>query len=325
MTAGEPMARLVRPQAGDDQVLPFRTELSGVEGRIVRIAAVADTILGGHNYPEPVSGTLGEALALVAMLGTGLKSGGRLVLEARTDGPLRSLAVNLEAPGRLRGYAGFDAGNVAALPARGALLGRGHLALTMEPGGAEGGSGEAYQGIAALDGGSLADAARDYFRQSEQLPTFLRLVVARHFAGAEGGQPAAWHWRIGGLMIQHLRAVGGDDAGTGTGDADGAEENWRRALMLAETVEDHELIDPMLPPDRLLYRLFHEEAVRVRPPIPLGTFCRCSRERIETFLGQLPREDIDSLRLPDGRIVATCEFCGRGYELGPSALDMPDP
>ncbi len=295
--------------AGDDAVLPFSTIRSGVEGRVVRLAGIADTILGGHDYPEPVSRALGEALALTAMLGAALKPGGRLILETRTNGPLRSLAVNFEArsdeggqvPGRMRGYAGFDKAAVEALsrkPETASLLGKGHLALTIEAGEGR----DSYQGVAALDGGSLSDAARAYFRQSEQLPTFIRLAVARELVPAMGATAPEWRWRVGGLMIQHLAAEGLD-----------AEENWRRASFLAETVEDHELIDPLLPPERLLLRLFHEEGVRVRDAVPLDTYCRCSRERIAGFLEQFGAAELDDLRAEDGSVVVTCEFCGTAY------------
>lgn len=332
MSDGQGDPRRWQSHAGDDAVLPFRTERSGVEGRVVRLAAVADRILGGHDYPEPVSHVLGEALALTAMLGTALKPGGRLILEARTDGPLRSLAVNFEVPdaeagapssGRMRGYAGFDAAALAASAGdavgRG-WLGQGHLALTIEPGAGR----DSYQGIAALDGGSLSDAARAYFRQSEQIPTFIRLAVARELIPPVGDGAPTWLWRIGGLMIQHLAAEGLDEADGGDPDEAGAgvtagpadndpEDAWRRARLLAETVEDHELIDPTLPPERLLYRLFHEDGVRVRDAVPLETYCRCSRDRIAGFLAQFRNEELDDLRTEDGSVIVTCEFCGTAY------------
>lgn len=320
--------RAVRPRT-DDFVLPFRTGRSGVAGRLVRLADVSDDILARHDYPEPISRVLGEALALTAMLGSALKLEGRLVLDARTNGVLRSLAVNYEAPGRLRGYASYDAARLAELGpsahAEASLLGTGHLAMTIEPGAGR----DSYQGVVALDGGTLSDAAEIYFRQSEQLPTFLRLVVARHYAGeASAGRPRTWRWRASGLMIQHLTAAGIDDGAEGPA-ADGEpgsvspgsgsdEENWRRARILAETVEDHELLDPTLAAERLLFRLFHEEEVRVQPLLALSSYCRCSRERISAFLGQFGPAELDDLREPDGGLVVTCEFCGRTYAFNPS-------
>lgn len=338
MTIGNHETKRIHRHAGDDAVLPFRTVRSGVEGRIVRLAAVADTILGGHDYPDPVNRVLGEAIALTAMLGTALQPGGRLILEARTDGPLKSLVVNFEIPladagakvGRMRGYAGCDAAafaNPAATDAPPAALGQGHLALTIERGAGQ----DSYQGIAALDGGTLSDAARAYFRQSEQIPTFIRLVVAREMVAPAGSAQPEWLWRVGGLMIQHLGAEGRDEtdaadspgdaadadqaddmAGEGEGESE-AEEAWRRARLLAETVEDHELIDPTLPPERLLLRLFHEEGVRVRDAVALETYCRCSRERIAGFLAQFRDAELADLRADDGSVVVTCEFCGKSY------------
>ncbi|MBA4173417.1 MAG: Hsp33 family molecular chaperone [Hyphomicrobium sp.] len=315
---------------GDDAVLPFRTVRSGVEGRLVRLATVADDVLARHDYPEPISRALGEALALTAMLGSALRLQRRLILEARTDGILRAVSVHYEAPGRLRGYASYDKARLADVPhtASGplALLGAGNLALTIEPGQGR----DTYQGIVALEGQSLSDAALTYFRQSEQLPTFLRLVVARHFSNDPGARAGGWRWRAAGLMIQHLTADGVEElpevefAEHAQWQPGEDEENWRRARFLAETVQDHELLDPTLPPERLLYRLFHEEGVRVQPAIALTAYCRCSRERIATFLEQFGAEELEDLRDPDGGFVVTCEFCGRTYSFNQLETNEPE-
>lgn len=293
-------------QGADDYVLPFSTDRSGVRGRIVRLGRSVDTILSRHAYPLAVSEALGQALALTAMLGSALKPGGRLGLQTRTDGPIRTLLADYEAPGRLRGYASFDAKAIAAAPdaGQGQLLGSGHLALTLErePGD------EQYQGIVALDGMSLGAAALAYFRQSEQLPSYVRLAVARE--RRQGGD--GWHWRAGGLLVQHPTATEGE------GEDDEDRENWQRARILAASVEDHELIDPSLPSERLLFRLFHEEDVRIYRGQPIEMHCRCSRERVEMFLSRFAPEDLDTMREPDGALSVTCEFCNTKYEFPPS-------
>jgi molecular chaperone Hsp33 len=312
---------------GDDLVLPFRTIKSDVIGRVVRLGPVVHTILSRHAYPEPVSHVLGEALALTAMLGSALKTGAKLILQTKTDGPLDFLVADFEEPGpmrgQVRGYANFDKADTALASAKGrgdqgALLGAGHLAMTIDPGGGR----DRYQGIVGLDRGPLLAAAHEYFRQSEQLPTFIRLAVARHYGPAEGGGPRAWHWRAGGLMIQQLPREGGTRSNLEgeahdlnlEGDDD---ENWNRARHLAATVEDHELTDPMLAPERLLYRLFHEEGVRVVPATGLAEACRCSRERIALYLDRFGPEELASLREPDGSLTVTCEFCSRQYRFAP--------
>jgi molecular chaperone Hsp33 len=306
----------------DDLVLPFRTVKSDVIGRVVRLGPLVNAVLSRHAYPEPVSHALGEALALTAMLGSALKTGAKLILQTKTDGPLDFLVVHFEQPGQVRGYASFDksAGGLAATKGRGdqgAMLGTGHLAMTIDPGGGR----DRYQGIVAVAREPLLKAAHEYFRQSEQLPTFIRLAVARHYGPPEGGPrggPRAWHWRAGGLMIQQLPREGGTRSQLEgeahdlslEGDDD---ENWNRARHLAATVEDHELIDPMLAPERLLYRLFHEEGVRVVPATGLAEACRCSRERIEMYLQRFGPEELAELREPDGSLTVTCEFCSRKY------------
>jgi molecular chaperone Hsp33 len=306
----------------DDLVLPFRTVKSDVIGRIVRLGPVVHSILSRHAYPEPVSHALGEALALTAMLGSALKTGAKLILQTKTDGPLDFLVADVEQPGKVRGYANFDKADASLAGTKGrgdqgALLGAGHLAMTIDPGGGK----DRYQGIVGLDRAPLLAAAHEYFRQSEQLPTFIRLAVARHYGPAEGANlrsgPRAWHWRAGGLMIQQLPREGGTRRLEGEehdlsleGDDD---ENWNRARHLAATVEDHELTDPMLAPERLLYRLFHEEGVRVVPATGLAEACRCSRERISLYLQRFGSQELAELREPDGGLTVTCEFCSRQY------------
>lgn len=292
-------------QGPDNLVLPFSTDKSGIRGRVVRMGGVVDTILSRHDYPEAVSEALGQALALTAMLGQPLKPGGRLGFQTRTDGPIRFLLADYEAPGRLRGYASFDADAIVAMGARpkqGDLIGSGHMAMTLERVGED----DRYQGIVALDGQSLGAAALTYFRQSEQLPSYVRLAVARH--RVQGGD--GWHWRAGGLLIQHPTAeVDDNDSPSAPED----QENWQRARILAASVEDHELIDPTLSAERLLFRLFNEEDVRVFKGQTLDATCRCSRERVQMFLTRFSEEDLEGLREPDGGVSVTCEFCNTKY------------
>ena len=307
---------------GDDLVIPFGTETHGVSGRLVRLGPAVNAILSRHDYPETVSVALGEALVLAGLLGSALKFDGQLILQTKTDGPLSLLVADYTVPGHLRGYASADVAQVAAMnlndgtpsERQARLLGRGYLAMTIDPGGDM----ERYQGIVALDGDTLADAAHTYFRQSEQLPTLIRLSVARHFAG--GG----WQWRAGGLMIQQVARGGGLPASTSplTDEARDAtlegedDEDWTRIKLLAATVEDHELIDPSVGPLRLLYRLFHEEGVTARAAQPLIEKCRCSRERLLGYLQSFDTAAVADLRDPDGHLSAKCEFCSTVYRYG---------
>ncbi len=308
----------------DDLLLPFQTVRSGVVGRVVRLGSVVDTILSRHAYPEPVSHALGEALALTAMLGVAVKTDGKFILQTKTDGALDFLVADYETPGKLRGYASFDKADASLIEAKGrgdqgALLGKGHVAMTIDPGGDM----DRYQGIVSLEGEPLVDAAHTYFRQSEQLPTYIRLAVARHYGPSRAGGEPVWRWRAGGILVQHLSREGGKpsegeahDAGLEGDDS----ENWNRVRHLAATVEDHELLDPMLSTERLLYRLFHEEGVRVSPTKPLSATCRCSRERIHTFLGRFGAAELSDMREADGAITVTCEFCSRKYRFAPGQI-----
>lgn len=325
MAQGPEITREARRESPDDIVLPFGTVRSRMAGRIVRLGEVVDRVLAAHDYPVPVSELLGEALALTALLGQPIKAGGRLILQTSSDGPVRFLVTQYESPGALRGYASFDADAIKALEAAGRvsqadLLGQGRMAMTIDPGGSQ----ESYQGIVSLEGGTLAGAANTYFRQSEQLPTFIALAVARHMSSAQPapgaeGQPRAWRWRAGGLVMQHVPVAGGDPRPDETPEErdarlDGSDdEDWVRVSTLAATVETHELTDPTLSPERLLLRLFHEEGVRVSPELALVARCRCSHERIKGFLDGFTEEDRQSMREADGVITVTCEFCSTKY------------
>ena len=231
-----------------DYVLPFQLEASGARGRLIRLGPAVDEILTKHAYPEPVLLLLGEAVTLAAMLGASLKFDGKFILQTQSDGPVRFLVVHYSSSGHLRGYASFNREDFSKAanggPAPKALLGDGHLAMTIDPGAGM----ERYQGIVALTGSTLTDAAHEYFDRSEQIPTFIRIAVARHYTGPDGSAPGKWTWRAGGLMVQKLtgeggRFSGGELAPAMTGDDD---DGWRRALALAATVEDHELLDPAL-------------------------------------------------------------------------------
>jgi molecular chaperone Hsp33 len=299
----------------DDSVLPFQIESSGAMGRLVRMGPALTSILSQHNYPQPISELLGEALTLTAMLGAALKTDGKFILQTRSDGPVSFLVAQYNAPGSLRGYASFDPAAVEALGPdglkRGSLLGKGHLAMTIDPGPDM----ERYQGVVPLEGGSLTAAADVYFRQSVQLPTFIKIAVARHYEAGRGDTPAGWSWRAGGLMVQKLSQEGGfESEQSSAGNGHTEDEDWTRAQLLAGTVEDHELVDPMLTPERLLYRLFHEETVRTFRKIPLAAFCQCSRERVEQMLGGFTPAEIADMAQDDGHIRVTCEFCNRRYD-----------
>lgn len=305
---------------GDDLVLPFAAEGLDVRGRVVRLGAVADTILSRHDYPAPVSRLLGEALALTALLGASLKFDGRLILQAQGDGPVSMLVVDYDAPGGLRACATFDAdrlsdgGDPQDLAAN--LLGKGHLAMTID----QGPDTSRYQGVVPLNGESLASAADLYFRQSEQIPTLVRLAVAQNVTPTAAGGDTSW--RAGGIIIQHLPPAGAAArGGLAAGDSDDEQaDNWVEARALTETVEAHELTDPLLAPQGLLLRLFHERGVRVFKPQELSETCTCSQEGSRKLLRRFSPEDRADMVDPSGHITVTCHFCSTTYSFDPSEL-----
>jgi molecular chaperone Hsp33 len=310
---------------GDDAVRPFEVAALDLRGRAIQLGPVLDDILSRHDYPPPVSKLLAEAIVLAVLLGSSLKFEGKFILQTETDGPVDMLVVDFRTPDAVRAYARFDRERVAAAEADATgdpatLLGNGTLAMTID----QGPMMSRYQGVVPLEGISLEEVAHIYFRQSEQIPTSVRLAVAEMHVRENGAM--IHRWRAGGIMVQFLpdapermrqQDLPGGDAPEDV-DFEFVEEDdsWVEAQALIGTVEDHELTDPSVPVDRLLYRLFHERGVRVFAPAAMHDRCSCSRERVETMLGRFTAAEIEE-SIEDGAISVTCEFCGTKYVFEP--------
>lgn len=326
------IADLTAPASGDDAVLPFAVDALDVRGRMVRLGPAIDTLLSRHDYPPAVSRLLAEAVALTTLIGTSMKFEGRFILQTQSDGPVGMLVVDFSAPDAVRACARFDADAVAAAVAEGRdrpedLLGTGHLAMTVD----QGAHMSRYQGIVALDGRSLEEAAHGYFMQSEQIPTRVRLAVAELLTRDPGNEPRR-SWRAGGLMVQFLpeasERIGQTDLHPGDAPegaavtAVEADDAWVEAESLAQTVDDAELTDPSVSAETLLYRLFHERGARVFDRQPVVERCRCSRETVSSMIASFaPAERADMIE--NGRIGVTCEFCSTRYDFDPAEFETP--
>jgi molecular chaperone Hsp33 len=293
----------------DDLTAPFQIEDQPVRGRLVRLGAAVDEVLTRHEYPIAVANLLGETCALAALVGNSLKFEGRLIVQAQGDGPVSYVVADYDTEGSLRGYCRYDAERLAALqtetgfraPGAQALLGHGVFIMTID----QGPDTERYQGVTPIEGETLAFCAERYFAQSEQTPTRVRLAVGQV---DDGSGPK---WRAGGILMQNIA----EDAARGE-----TAEAWREAQFLFETIGEDELIDPTLTPETLLYRLFHEQGVRLFAAQPLRAFCRCSEDRILSVLQSFGAAERAEMVEADGRIHVTCEYCSRTYKVEPQAV-----
>ncbi|EEE43431.1 Hsp33 family molecular chaperone [Roseibium alexandrii] len=308
---------------GLDAVRPFAVEGLDVRGRSVALGPILQKILGRHDYPEPVSRLLAEAIVLTSLLGTSLKFDGRFTLQTQTQGPVSMLVVDFETPDAIRACATFDAERVVGLIDAGtatpeALLGHGHLAMTID----QGKHMQRYQGLVELNGISLEEVARRYFERSEQIPTEVRLAVGELYTRQDGDAPVK-SWTGGGLLIQFLPEAPERmrQADIDPGDApEGAvrhfideDDAWVEAKALVDTVKDVELTDPEVSVETLLYRLFHERGVRLFDAQPIADKCRCSRDKVANVLANFSADEVEAVTV-DGKIVVTCEFCSTAYE-----------
>lgn len=275
-------AEAIGARSAEDTVLPFQVEGLNVRGRVARLGPALDTILRQHAYPRPVSRLLGEAIALAAAVGSSLKYDGVFSVQAKGDGPIRLMVVDVTSAGHLRGYAQLAGRPIAADERRlDHLIGKGQLAFTVD----QGPDTERYQGIVALGEDTLTGAVDHYFKQSEQLET--RVILAAGLTTA---------WRATALMIQRLPGEAADP------------DAWNRTLHLIGSLTEDELLDPDLTAEDLLYRLFHVEGVRVFTPRPVEAKCRCTRERAEGALRLVPDDELPGFMV-DGRFIVTCQFC----------------
>ena len=289
-------------------ILPTR----GARGRIARLTRSADAILGPHGYPERIEMLLAEALALTALLGSLLKDEkGQITMQAQTEGGIVEMMVTDWLGGELRGHVKFDAERLAGLGPEadlGDLFGKGYLAITFDQPTRK----ERYQGIAPIEGRTLCEVAERYFAQSEQIPSLVRIHADKTADG----------WRVGGLMLQHLPEgeEGRERLHTKLDHPD-----WPHVAILGGSVKDEELVDPALPLDELVWRLFHEEdEVRMTEARRLSKGCRCSPDYIASVIARFPAEEQAAMVAEDGMIRVDCAFCATSFPIEPGAVPTSD-
>lgn len=290
-----------------DTAVGFALPGRHARGRLVRLGPVLDEVLAAHAYPAPIARILSEALTLTALLGAMLKeAGGQLTLQAQTEAGIIDLLVADYKAGEVRGYVRFDRERLAAaeaLPSLADLFGKGYLAITFD----QAVSNERYQGIVPLEGDSLADAAQNFFSQSEQIPSLVRLAVddTGHVAG--------------GILLQHLPE---GEEGRERLHTRLDHPEWDHVRILAETIRGNELVDRELPLETLLWRLFHEEEeVRVLSTVPLVRGCRCSADYVQGVIARFSAEERADMVDEAGVIKVDCEFCSRIFSIHPGDLE----
>ena len=311
----------------DDTILPFQLDRADVRGRVARLDGVLDEVLAQHDYPAPIESLVAEMALLTALIGQTIKLRWKLSLQVRGDGPARLIATDYYAPeepggpARIRAYASFDETRIDDTDPF-SQIGKGYFAILID----QGDGNAPYQGITPIAGGSLSGCAEAYFAQSEQLPTRFTLRYGR---SQMPGEPE--HWRAGGVMLQHMPKASPFARGEGGSGDDGLlaaadlleeddQENWNRANILLDSVEELELIGPTVQPTELLMRLFHEETPRVFDPQPVRFGCTCSSDRVRESLSIYSAKDIGTMTTDDGIVTADCQFCGAHYEFDPKTL-----
>lgn len=314
--------------AWDDTVLPFQLDLPDVRGRVARLDGLLQQVLAQHDYPPVIEALVAEAALLTALIGQTVKLRWKLSLQIRGNGPVRIIATDYYAPAedgapaRIRGWASFDRERLDEAGEGFPQIGQGYFAVLID----QGEGTVPYQGITPLAGGSLSSCAEAYFAQSEQLPTRFSLAFGKSTVPGEEE-----HWRAGGMMIQTMPKASPfmADAAPSNGErlVEAADilqgndaENWNRTNILLDTVEQLELIGPVVHPTDLLVRLFHEEQPRVYDPQRVEFGCTCSADRVRSSLAIYSAKDIRTMTTEEDTVTADCQFCGAHYVFDPKSL-----
>jgi molecular chaperone Hsp33 len=313
--------------AWDDTVLPFQLDRSDIRGRVARLDGALQNVLRQHRYPPQIEALVAEAALLTALIGQAVKLRWKLSIQIRGNGPVRIIATDYYgptdegAPARIRGYASFDPERFDPEADPFGQIGQGYFAVLID----QGEGTVPYQGITPIAGGSLSKCAETYFAQSEQLPTRFALSFGQSIIPGEDQV-----WRAGGVMLQHMPKASPFAAGEPTGEGgllthadilSGEDsENWTRANVLLDTVEDLELVGPSVAPTDLLVRLFHEEAPRVFDAQTVRFGCSCSEDKVRQSLSIYSAKDIAHMTTDEGTVTADCQFCGAHYTLDPATV-----
>ena len=292
----------------EDQCLPFQIEGQDIKGRVVRLGRSVNEILTKHNYPDAISILMGQSLAFTALIGTLMKYDGILTAQMKGNGDFRVLVSDFHkegenALGNIRGYASFEE-HIDASESINELFGEnGYLAITID----QGKFMERYQGIVKLEGETMSDAAEEYFKSSEQLPTKVMLACAKD----ENGQ-----WQAGAIMIQHYARTAEDEFSRDETETD---DHWNTASVLLGSLKEEELLDRNLSLQDLLIRLYHESGIRVFSHSDVAAGCRCNEDKIRTALASLDLQELQEVA-EDGMVTVTCDFCTKNHNFELSKL-----
>lgn len=290
----------------DDQIVPFKVDALNIRGRTLQLGSVVNDILQKHAYPDKVAELLAQMLALTALLGASLKFQGKLIAQIHSDGPVNLLICDFQTPQALRGYAKFDAEKIQGDISKNALIGKGILAITID----QGAKMRPYQAIVPLDGKTIEENIENYFSQSEQLPTKIRLSAAQYFSNENNLKT----WRAGGIFVQSLPEASAPSSDKeNEQETRSAKDKWNEVEALIKTIEPSELIDPTIKANNLLFRLFNAYDTHIFEPTSIKAQCNCSYERLKGILENLSPEEKKEAAI-DGKIEVSCEFCAQKYQ-----------
>lgn len=290
-----------------DNCVSFHISNGAFLGRLVRLDNVVNTILAKHNYPLQVSAVVAEGTALATLLASTIKYDGLFTLQTKSNGPIPMIVIDVTSDGKIRACAKYDEdkikkaqqlrkteGEIEPAPH---FMGEGILAFTVD----QGSQTDLYQGIVDIQGKDLSECAMRYFKQSEQIDTFIKLFI-------QAPKNPNEEWKSAGVLLQKIPSKGGNN----TASEEEINEAWNQAVIFMQSLQANEIFDKELSTETLLNRLYHADGLNITQQRNYNFACRCQREKLLNTLHSMKPEDIDNM-CENNKITATCHFCGTSY------------
>ena len=278
-----------------NSLLPFSLNSADVKGRVIKLDDQLDVILTQHQYPESVAKILGELLMVASLIGSQFKDEVTLTIQLQIKENNQYIVADYQAPGMIRGYAKFD--QISSNKSYEDIISDSLLVVTVDRK-----NNQRYQGVVEIKDKDIAKAMEEYFYQSEQINTSIKLKIGRLFQPAKGES-----WCGGGIIIQKLPSKFEEDS-------------WKEANLYFSTIRDDELLDPSLSLEKLLYSVYNEMDVVVYDDLPILHKCRCSRERVEQVIESLGCEQALSLIIDD-KVSVDCQFCNKSQDFSHEEIE----
>ncbi|MCL2567169.1 MAG: Hsp33 family molecular chaperone HslO [Alphaproteobacteria bacterium] len=276
-----------------DILLPFSLSNTNIKGKIVRLHKTSSKLLNRFTTGiKEADKIFLDSLILSQLISSNFKFDGTFKLQVNGDGGIvKMILCDNKINGNMRAYMSLHE-DCKGQPltfkdtiGSGVMIFHLHLPNSLKP----------YQAIVELSGDSLSDSAYNWFKQSEQIKTYIKI-----FSNAEKKSAA-------GLFLQKIPNQYANDE-----QIEQEEEIFSTLKILSETLKENEILEDSL--EDVLYKLYNEFDVMLYDKTKISYKCSCSLKKIKEVAASMSASEQEDLRQENnGAIKITCSFCGKEY------------